>query len=246
MYYLRNISETSRITKYGFRYYDPVTGRWPSRDPIEERGGVNLYGFVGNDGVNKFDLFGLETINGFWDAIDAYAKPTTTSDVFDAGEDLIDSAKGATVKGGTYNGSGITSPPYWKLVGATKMKCDSSGSSTVSGSFLVDTGNLVLGRVSLSYSATRKWTCGKCERSGWKLWLGCECECEVSDVYEYSFKDTYNFTPHPSDPWYKRAADNTTGAIADILDGKAKGTSYLIQGTFDLTHDFTTHMDCKK
>ncbi|PXA05321.1 hypothetical protein DDZ13_00200 [Coraliomargarita sinensis] len=23
---------------YGFRYYDPVTGRWPSRDPIEERG----------------------------------------------------------------------------------------------------------------------------------------------------------------------------------------------------------------
>lgn len=26
-------------------------GLWPSRDPIGERGGVNLYGFVGNDGV---------------------------------------------------------------------------------------------------------------------------------------------------------------------------------------------------
>lgn len=34
---------------YGYRYYDPVTGRWPSRDPIGEQGGVNLYGFVGND-----------------------------------------------------------------------------------------------------------------------------------------------------------------------------------------------------
>jgi RHS repeat-associated protein len=44
---------------YGYRYYDPVTGRWPSRDPIGERGGVNLYGFVGNDGVNNTDVLGL-------------------------------------------------------------------------------------------------------------------------------------------------------------------------------------------
>lgn len=44
---------------YGFRYYDPVTGRWPSRDPIEERGGLNLYGMVGNDCINGWDLLGL-------------------------------------------------------------------------------------------------------------------------------------------------------------------------------------------
>jgi RHS repeat-associated protein len=44
---------------YGYRYYDPITGRWPSRDPIGERGGMNLYGFVGNDGVNWVDLLGL-------------------------------------------------------------------------------------------------------------------------------------------------------------------------------------------
>ncbi len=44
---------------YGYRYYDPETGRWPSRDSIEERGGVNLYGFVGNDGVNAWDLLGM-------------------------------------------------------------------------------------------------------------------------------------------------------------------------------------------
>lgn len=46
---------------YGYRYYDPLTGRWPSRDPIEEEGGVNLYGFVGNDAVDIVDLFGLAT-----------------------------------------------------------------------------------------------------------------------------------------------------------------------------------------
>ena len=44
---------------YGYRYYDPVNGRWPSRDPIAERGGVNLYGFVDNDPVSKRDYLGL-------------------------------------------------------------------------------------------------------------------------------------------------------------------------------------------
>ena len=44
---------------YGFRYYDPVTGRWPNRDPAEEQGGLNLYGFVGNDGINRWDYLGL-------------------------------------------------------------------------------------------------------------------------------------------------------------------------------------------
>ena len=32
---------------------------WPSRDPIGEQGGVNLYGFVGNDGVNRWDFLGF-------------------------------------------------------------------------------------------------------------------------------------------------------------------------------------------
>jgi RHS repeat-associated protein len=54
--------KTMGVTHYGYRFYDPQTGRWPSRDPIEEEGGINLYGFVGNDGVNWWDLLGLEEI----------------------------------------------------------------------------------------------------------------------------------------------------------------------------------------
>ena len=41
--------------------YETVSGRpfWLSRDPIGEDGGVNLYGMVGNDGINGIDLLGL-------------------------------------------------------------------------------------------------------------------------------------------------------------------------------------------
>jgi hypothetical protein len=45
---------------YGYRYYSPSLGRWISRDPIEEKGGLNLYGFVNNDPVNKWDLWGMK------------------------------------------------------------------------------------------------------------------------------------------------------------------------------------------
>jgi RHS repeat-associated protein len=32
------LDESTGLYYYGYRYYDPVTGRWPSRDPIEELG----------------------------------------------------------------------------------------------------------------------------------------------------------------------------------------------------------------
>ncbi len=48
---------------YGYRYYCTTTGRWLSRDPIEENGGVNLYGMVGNSLVNYCDLLGLKNCN---------------------------------------------------------------------------------------------------------------------------------------------------------------------------------------
>jgi RHS repeat-associated protein len=45
---------------YGFRYYDPGTGRWLSRDSIEEDGGVNLYAFVYNQPLSDFDILGQQ------------------------------------------------------------------------------------------------------------------------------------------------------------------------------------------
>ena len=41
-----------------YRYYSPSLGRWLSRDPIEEYGGWNLYGMVGNNSLGKWDYLG--------------------------------------------------------------------------------------------------------------------------------------------------------------------------------------------
>jgi RHS repeat-associated protein len=44
---------------YGYRYYQPQTGRWLNRDPIEEADSDNLYAFSMNDGINFVDMDGL-------------------------------------------------------------------------------------------------------------------------------------------------------------------------------------------
>jgi RHS repeat-associated protein len=44
---------------YLYRFYDPNLQRWLSRDPIGELGGINLYGFVGNNPIDFMDPYGL-------------------------------------------------------------------------------------------------------------------------------------------------------------------------------------------
>ena len=43
---------------YNYRHYSPALGRWLSRDPIEEKGGLNLYAFCKNNGIVNIDLRG--------------------------------------------------------------------------------------------------------------------------------------------------------------------------------------------
>jgi RHS repeat-associated protein len=49
------------LVYYGYRYYNPSTGRWPNRDPIGELGGANLYAFVANNPLTAIDPLGLDT-----------------------------------------------------------------------------------------------------------------------------------------------------------------------------------------
>ena len=43
-------------------FYDPGTQRWLTRDPLQERGGVNLYALVANRPSSEVDYFGLARI----------------------------------------------------------------------------------------------------------------------------------------------------------------------------------------
>ena len=46
------------LVYYNYRHYNPTDGRWISRDPIEEQGGVNGYVFVTNKLFNLSDILG--------------------------------------------------------------------------------------------------------------------------------------------------------------------------------------------
>ena len=51
----------SNLYYYGYRFYHPALMRWLNRDPIEEDGGENLYGFCGNNPISQYDILGQST-----------------------------------------------------------------------------------------------------------------------------------------------------------------------------------------
>lgn len=70
------------LSYYGYRFYSPDMGRWTTRDPLGESGGINLYAFVENNPLNWRDPWGLDIDN---------SKGTDT--VFYKDEDNIDVQK---------------------------------------------------------------------------------------------------------------------------------------------------------
>jgi RHS repeat-associated protein len=58
LFHAEFLDTDSGLYNYGFRYYHPELGRWLSRDPFGENGGLNLYGFVKNKPVMRFDVLG--------------------------------------------------------------------------------------------------------------------------------------------------------------------------------------------
>jgi RHS repeat-associated protein len=86
----KEYDSNSGLIYYLYRYYDPNAQRWINRDPIEERGGYNLYCMTLNNSVNFFDPFGQRkvstTINGTTKGY-TYRSPTgMTTDI--PGEDV--------------------------------------------------------------------------------------------------------------------------------------------------------------
>ncbi|MCF7669662.1 MAG: RHS repeat-associated core domain-containing protein, partial [Verrucomicrobia bacterium] len=47
------------LVYYGYRYYWPAIGRWLNRDPIGERGGMNLNCMLRNNSIGRIDRLGF-------------------------------------------------------------------------------------------------------------------------------------------------------------------------------------------
>jgi RHS repeat-associated protein len=107
------------LSYYGFRFYAPAVGRWMTRDPISELGGINLYEFVRNNPLNYGDPLGL------WAGVD----------------DLI-----FTVGGGLVGvvGQGISDLISWKRSGWEDYTGSFVGGA-VGGELLLYTGPVVAG-----------------------------------------------------------------------------------------------------
>jgi RHS repeat-associated protein len=74
------LDDETGLYYYEYRYYSPQLGRWASRDPMEEDGGLLLYGFVINDPINEMDLIGLSLAGNVFDVIKSAIPPR--ADVF--------------------------------------------------------------------------------------------------------------------------------------------------------------------
>jgi RHS repeat-associated protein len=100
--------EETGFLYYGFRYYNPSTGIWLSRDPIEEKGGNNLYGFVDNNAIRNVDHLGQwnSNVHYFWTfmwSVDAGITPGY-AEMIGAADDATDSLWG-----------GISWFPLWPI-----------------------------------------------------------------------------------------------------------------------------------
>ena len=103
--------EETGLVYYNYRYYNPELGRWISRDPIEEQGGFNLYGMIGNNPLYKWDRLGYESAvwrflkRVFWGAVSGAATGALSGAAVGAAIGVV--AGGVSVAPGAVAGASV-------------------------------------------------------------------------------------------------------------------------------------------
>ena len=129
------LADSAQATMYWARPYDPNLQRWVTQDPIGERGGMNLYGFVVNDPVNEIDPLGLDNQYDMASGNNAppsvgftapVNRPWLVEPVMTGGDDLLGMPNGAFVSfvPGYAFGAGALSAPG-NIYGGIRDACNS-------------------------------------------------------------------------------------------------------------------------
>jgi RHS repeat-associated protein len=89
---------------YGYRYYNPSTGRWLSKDPLQEKGGLNLYVACHNDLLGRIDPLGQADVSACVQLLASiYVQSQKLIDELKAYDPVLDGQGGPTWKpGGHY------------------------------------------------------------------------------------------------------------------------------------------------
>jgi RHS repeat-associated protein len=147
------------LVHFGARDYDPIIGRWVSKDPILFNGGqANMYVYAGSDPINLIDRDGkfaqaeVGAVLGGVTGIISYA--LTASTRLSAGQFL--QGFGAAALGGAIAGAGAAMNPAMAaasgFAGSIAKDLASGGCISVPGAFLGALGNVggaALGDVAL-------------------------------------------------------------------------------------------------
>jgi RHS repeat-associated protein len=93
----------TKLVRFGFRDYEPASGRWTARDPIGQAGGPNTYEYVAGNPVDGRDPMGLD---GFWSGLADRVSNFFTNEHTSTALDAVNSVAGDTAIGeaaGTLN-----------------------------------------------------------------------------------------------------------------------------------------------
>jgi RHS repeat-associated protein len=93
----------TKLVRFGYRDYEPASGRWTARDPIHQAGGPNTYEYVMGNPVDGRDPMGLE---GFWSGVATAVSNFFTNEHTSTALDAVNSVAGDTAIGeaaGTLN-----------------------------------------------------------------------------------------------------------------------------------------------
>jgi RHS repeat-associated protein len=223
---------SAKLYYYGYRFYSPDLGRFISRDPIEERGGINLYGFVGNNTLNAYDVLGkVAVINNARDALRHWK--SKAGGKVQAGPHLIAAIKNSWA----YNSNKTAATnDIAKQLGSVPRSQSSGSFQRPGGRIGVYVGSNAIGNIDLSTKKyTVKWSAGPIDS---KI---CKRTVKSTSSKTWTFHDLYQFVVEDS-----TNTDLTITFYTDFVPGviAGDGEEFIMHGSGNDTIEAETIQYC--